>query len=1095
MALGHGEQQFPIHNSHRTPPSSSVLGTVDSNLASRALSDLTRHRVDATHCTSNAEKTRNSRPSSPASSSASPSSELHVKPRTLKLPRRVLKPDGWWQKSASTPPPLPPRSPLRPSPANRPFGRSTSSPVPAPRSLVSESEEDQLLRAELTPPPLQIRKTSHSGATFGSNSPAILTTIRTSLSAAEAQYGTLLPRSEPVFAVSSLGARASPLELEGTNTLSLTSTMDSLHPQSAAAMTAHRREAIRLAKEQELAVAEKCKRSNQDIPDYTFDELIGKGSFGRVYKGRQTSTSTVVAIKVIDIDEADFQAFGEQKDEQIRDFNKEIRILRQAQESGAVNLNQIINAMPVHSQLWMVCEYCPGGSVKTLMRATNDRLSEKYTVVVARELAKALEGLHKAGIIHRDVKAANVLIHEEGRLQLCDFGVAGVLETQTDKRRTFIGTLHWMPPELWSDKPDYSDEVDVWEYGCTLYECAVGRPPNSDLRERQQLKMRMRRLKQAINLPESEDYSSGLRDLVQYTLSPDVHKRPSMKDVLQHEFLASTEESHPTSSLQELVKTYYSWLFGGGQRISLFMPGGAAPAAAAEFDDGSDDEEWNFSMTQDFEKRVSSVLEIPDFATTESGEGEATPRGPRITTGTTPPKEMTAAQKANFEARVKRGADLSSVFDQEGPEYEYKIKQDFVPLPEQRRISDLPFRAMAEDRPSSIASNVIDLGDFDEADYAVAAPRTDDKIQTAYAGTPMKSSEDTFRLADASTLRAKRADSKGPRERSATRTLTARRTSSTEVVPVITTAGETWNVKENGDGPELQDAAQITMNRDPKHMTMEWSFAAAMSAVPPATEAKNQDATAPEDHTAAETKAKKHATIEWSFASAMAEVDQDQSTVANEMSPVTKTTPRRPAQLMRMMTMPVTSNEVQDAEEMPRPLTALSEAHSESSMSSADFDPFALERDQDDLPGPATLDEAGISNFYATRGRQLVPSEALIPPFDTEPISEPGPYPLGRPARIGDEEFPGSRVSLHGNNRGSGSSGRVTQVVDMPEAVPPSMAALAGNAHPEEMERELERLLGDLHSSLQASSVVVQGRRRRGRARPSSSEWNTEEDD
>jgi serine/threonine protein kinase len=52
-----------------------------------------------------------------------------------------------------------------------------------------------------------------------------------------------------------------------------------------------------------------------------------------------------------------------------------------------------------------------------------------------------------------------VLIHEEGRLQLCDFGVATVIETKLDKRRTFIGTLHWMPPELWDQKPEYSDEV------------------------------------------------------------------------------------------------------------------------------------------------------------------------------------------------------------------------------------------------------------------------------------------------------------------------------------------------------------------------------------------------------------------------------------------------------------------------------------------------------------------------------------------------------------------------------------------------------------------------------------------------------------
>src|ERR1700761_180626 len=122
------------------------------------------------------------------------------------------------------------------------------------------------------------------------------------------------------------------------------------------------------------------------------------------------------------------------------------------------------------------------------MRATGDKLEEKYIIPIARELASGLRAIHDAGIIHRDVKAANVLIHEEGRLQLCDFGVAGVLEQRTDKRRTFIGTLHWMPPELWSDEPEYSDEVDVWEYGVTIYECAIGKPPNADLRERQQLK-------------------------------------------------------------------------------------------------------------------------------------------------------------------------------------------------------------------------------------------------------------------------------------------------------------------------------------------------------------------------------------------------------------------------------------------------------------------------------------------------------------------------------------------------------------------------------------------------------------------------------
>lgn len=111
------------------------------------------------------------------------------------------------------------------------------------------------------------------------------------------------------------------------------------------------------------------------------------------------------------------------------------------------------------------------------MRATGDRLEERFAIPVARELAAGLRAIHDAGIIHRDIKgmycrhnssevlltliAANVLIHEEGRLQICDFGVAGVLQSQTDKRSTWIGTPHWMPPEMFTGNQahQYSSEV------------------------------------------------------------------------------------------------------------------------------------------------------------------------------------------------------------------------------------------------------------------------------------------------------------------------------------------------------------------------------------------------------------------------------------------------------------------------------------------------------------------------------------------------------------------------------------------------------------------------------------------------------------
>ena len=638
----------------------------------------------------------------------------------------------------------------------------------------------------------------------------------------------------------------------------------------------------------------------------------------------------------------------------------------------------------------------------------------------------------------------------------------------------------------------------------------------------------MRRLKQAITLPEKETFSDGLRSLVTYALSPEVTSRPSMKDILEHDFLANTEETHPTSNLTELVKNYYAWLFGGGQRISLFMPGGAAAAATEDPDSNIEQsDEWNFSMTQDFERRVSAILEIPDLSDLSFAEmeGEETPTQSK-NTNLSPPRSMTAAQKANFEARVNRGAaDLSNLFDQEGPAYEFKTKTDFIPVPEPqlRRTSDLPFRAMAEDRPESIASNVIDLGDFDEEDYAVAVPRTDENIQTAYADTtPQK--EQTFRLADASTLRQKRADSKGPRD---PQSLTARRASSADDAVGrdsgiesfdFAAAQQDWTIKDS-KAPELQEAAEITSSK-PGHATMDWSFASAMqgvSSAPPTTEEHptiptiDVDEPGPEAGGSLASKARTRATLDWSFSDALSELNAGTNDPITH-SPPTSRTPKRPAPLHRQMTMPVTQTDFDEVEHVPRPATAMSEAYSESSQSSADVDPFGLEQSQDDYPGPDMLDESGISGFYATRGRTLTseypptsaPATGSVPaPYPTAPGSA---YPLGRPPRLTNagpaEPATGAR---HARSVGSGSSGTNVsrELVEVPETAPPSLASLSGSASNEEVEAELMRLLEGMQGTLGAVGRVVQGLERRGGGRGrgaaaggggvTDSEWEDEE--
>ena len=711
-----------------------------------------------------------------------------------------------------------------------------------------------------------------------------------------------------------------------------------------------------------------------------------------------------------------------------------------------------------------------------------------------------------------DTAAANVLIHEEGRLQLCDFGVATVLETKGDKRQTFIGTLHWMAPEQWDQKPEYSDEVcpartvehcykrltrvllqiDVWAFGCTIYECALGKPPNADLREPQQLRTRMRRLNKAIELPESGGFPENLRSLVSFTLSPNAANRPSMTQVLDHDYLRDTEHTHPTSGLSELVNDYYSWLWSGGQRTSLFMKGGAvvsdAPGSLTTPDD-----EWNFSTTVDYEKRISKILDVPEIiepSSVQSPEGEVTPKALKENVSSLLMNERTATQQANFEARVQRGADLSNIFDQNKPTYEYKTKHDFVPIPEPqmaRRASDLPLRAMAEDRPSSIASNVIDLGDFDSSNYATVAP----------------TKEETIRLADAATIRAKRGDSKLYKEDSNTDIPKITRTPSAE--------GDYPDVAQH-DGPDDQsfsfppnswkkDESNVattstedtsTVKKPKARQTMEWSFDEAMSDV---------EKDEPAVETTDDNKTKKHATMQWSFADAMKDMSASPPTATTTTS--STITPSRPG-LLRQATMPVTHSEFSTAEEEieepPRPSTAQSET---SSIASSDADPFALDPDMPPMPDAIAkaLDERNISHYYYTEGRTLFADQDPIP-YDPAVFTgqqPPQPYPTGAPARVGEPGFPGQNLSAVPpfTRAGAGASAAAANTtmardreeaeggpfaLSLPPIRPPDPAALAHDADPEVVARELSRGLGDLEALLRGiGEVGVFGGGGRGR--------------
>ncbi|KAJ5643296.1 uncharacterized protein N7484_005803 [Penicillium longicatenatum] len=826
-----------------------------------------------------------------------------------------------------------------------------------------------------------------------------------------------------------------------------------LDPSSAmAAITRHKAEAIKLAREQGTAVKEMCRRAKTEVPPYEFEELIGKGAYGRVYKGRQMPSGRLVAVKVLDIDSLDYKSLRDFRDESIKDFIHETKVMKQVKDSGAKNINELIEAISIHSQLWLVCEYCPGGSVRTLMRATDDKLEERFIIPIARELVVGLRAIHDAGIIHRDIKAANILIHEEGRLEICDFGVAGILQSQRDKRSTWIGTPHWMPPEMFSTRGQahqYGSEIDVWAFGCTLFEFATGNPPNAGLRERMQIGRQLSR-----NTPklDSENYSDGLKDLISYALDSNPSTRPSMADILDHPYIAGTEEEYPTSSVSELVRNYYQWSQRGGQRISLFHPGGAAAAELPGTEESEDD--WNFSTTDGFERRFS-VIDLDQLAASlaeiEEPISSTTPTPDYDFHDDPSEDELNPEDKANFDERVRRGAvAMEGLFDEEKPSYKYETKNDFVPIEPPQPASDLPLRT--ETDRSSVTSTFIDIdiGSFDSSHYAAGAP-----------------SAQPFQLADAGTIRANRSSLRGSR--------------SNDNSSQSSVSGE-----ENMEPQEEEFQPQS----GPRPPTMDWKFPVFKNTEDedvkkeePAPEA----APAPEPAQEEPFQAEKRATMEWTFPVMSDEVSNDTNTDQYDTlrAPLPPLQPVEESDISRPSTSASNLSSASDSDYDPfrfdRPTTPEGPP-SKSSSRAQSFDStnsFALSKGGDfefpddrsvslDGPGP---DEEEPHPLWNENTEIIDPNN--IPPLDlplprdvdkvSTPVSEPGSPVYDDPPTIRQAAIA----------RDSATKRPDSGVIPFPVLVPPSAESLMKGADDAVVLAELERLLDDFLDGLTATGQAL----------------------
>ncbi|VVT58947.1 uncharacterized protein SAPINGB_P006464 [Magnusiomyces paraingens] len=325
---------------------------------------------------------------------------------------------------------------------------------------------------------------------------------------------------------------------------------------------------------------------------YRKEEVIGSGSFGVVYKGINVETKQVVAIKILNLDIGD---------EEVKDVQQEITLLSNLSKSETQNIITYHGAFLSGTKIWIIMDYCSGGSVRTLLKA--GRIEEKYAAVIMREMLVALQFIHNQGIIHRDIKAANVLVFRDGRVQLCDFGVAAQLTAAQVKRTSMIGTPFWMAPEVINGS-GYNQKADIWSLGITLYEIITGAPPFADQEIKRAVKLipstKPTRL-------EGSQYSASLKEFVALCLDEQPDSRPTAEELLKGRFIKATK-SVSYSILKDLIIRYQQWREKNKNiRDSFLIPNGPGASLSDEEDDDFSSFDWDFSpLDSESEHEISN---------------------------------------------------------------------------------------------------------------------------------------------------------------------------------------------------------------------------------------------------------------------------------------------------------------------------------------------------------------------------------------------------------------------------------------------------------------------------------------------------------
>ncbi|KAF5360481.1 hypothetical protein D9756_004630 [Leucocoprinus leucothites] len=260
------------------------------------------------------------------------------------------------------------------------------------------------------------------------------------------------------------------------------------------------------------------------LNDYQLGDSLGKGAFGQVFRALNWATGETVAVKEIQLSNIPKAELGE--------IMSEIDLLKNLNHENIVKYKGFVKT---REYLYIILEFCENGSLHNIVKKFG-KFPENLVAVYISQVLEGLVYLHDQGVIHRDIKGANILTNKDGTVKLADFGVASSVNAGA-ANAAVVGSPYWMAPEV-IEQSGATTASDIWSVGCVVIELLEGHPPYHDLDPMPALF----RIVQDDCPPIPDGASPIVKDFLYHCFQKDSNLRISAKKLLRHPWMISARK-------------------------------------------------------------------------------------------------------------------------------------------------------------------------------------------------------------------------------------------------------------------------------------------------------------------------------------------------------------------------------------------------------------------------------------------------------------------------------------------------------------------------------------------------------------------------